>query len=763
MAEQTYYAHSLRNPDGTPRPQSEWEPLYTGDGKGHLERVGQLAAEFSDKFEAEEWGRLAGLWHDLGKYQEAFQRRLRGDDISVEHAGAGATHAARVSQSENSPLSFVIAGHHGGLPNLRNSEDTRLTPLKLRLKRNKASLNEVTTVAPIELLKHKSPQPPKWLKTQTASVEAQRRRGEFFTRMLFSTLVDSDSLVTAAFCNPDSLPPTYDRLETLRVRLDSHIDRLCQDSRPTEVNQVRRSVLEDCRAAASQSPNCFSLTVPTGGGKTLAAMSFALNHAVLHNRERVIVVVPYTSIIEQNAKQYADSLGAQNVVEHHSNLDDFDALDRDDETAVRRQRACENWDAPVIVTTTVQFFESLFANRRSRARKLHNIANSVVILDEAQCLPIDLLDPILDVLGELLKSYGITIVLSTATQPALHRREALPTGLPKAKEIVSNAARLSRQLRRVTVTWPQPDEESVSLDVIASRLVNHDAVLAIVHKRKDAADLARLVASDRSGDPLFHLSALMCAEHRRERIGEIHAALKKHRLDGSICRVVSTQLVEAGVDLDFPVVYRAMAGLDSIAQAAGRCNREGDLNEGQVIVFRGESQPPGLTLQHAAETTETLLKSSPNGLDICRPEIFDQFFRAFYATEPTDKRNVQRERAEWNFEMVARLVRLIEDGYQQPIVVLFNAVARRRADELRAAYKRFQPNIGRLLRGLQPFTVQIPPRDFQRLRAAGKIEDLLEDESVWVLDRGLYPSLYSDQFGLVVDEYAPIDIESLVL
>jgi len=349
----------------------------------------------------------------------------------------------------------------------------------------------------------------------------------------------------------------------------------------TPVNALRHEILTACRAAAKLEPGHFSLTVPTGGGKTLSSLAFALEHAVKHNLRRVIYVIPYTSIIEQNADVFKETVGDDQVIEHHSNLDE------DDSTSKARLSA-ENWDAPIIVTTSVQFFESFFAAKPSRCRKLHNIIGSVVVLDEAQLVPVEYLAPILQTMDLLNRRYRISFVISTATQPAFESREGFK-GLPmnSVREIISDIPRLYANLKRVEVEIPQNWVKTTRWEELATELLKEEQVLCVVSDRKSCRNLHKLMPIG-----TYHLSALMCGQHRSKIITEIKQKLK----EGAPVRVISTQLVEAGVDIDFPVVYRALAGLDSIAQAAGRCNREGKLTEkGRVVVFvPPKKSPPGI-------------------------------------------------------------------------------------------------------------------------------------------------------------------------
>ena len=430
------------------------------------------------------------------------------------------------------------------------------------------------------------------------------------------------------------------------------------------VNEVRRQVLADCRKMGRECERgVFTLTGPTGCGKTLAGMGFALEHAVAQGLNRVIVVIPYTSIIDQNAQVYRDVFGHQNVIDHHASLDP--------RTETGRNRiACENWDAPVIVTTSVQFIESLFANKTSRCRKLHNVVNSVVIFDEVQTLPIGHLIPILDVLKQLVANYKVSLILSTATQPALKYRRSLTCGFEKVTEIVSDLPGTYSALMRVKVNWPADLTTPVEWPSLAAELRRHDEVLCVVHRRDDARQLAALVPGS------IHLSALMCPAHRLSVIEGVKAKLaanRDHLTRGETIqpiRVVSTQLIEAGVDLDFPVVYRAAGGLDAIAQAAGRCNREGNLNGlGKVQVFVAPTEPPPGTPRLGLAVTRKMLAAEPS-LDPLDPQRFDRFFQELYFLQSSrDEQKTQGLREDWRFKSVAEAFEMIDNDGGEAVVV----------------------------------------------------------------------------------------------
>ncbi len=599
------------------------EPMahVTSEGRTHALRehlfgTAERAAEFAAVFGFRQWGRLAGLWHDLGKYAPAFQKKLEAaadEDAHLEavarvdHSTAGALHAVGRFQKAGRLLAYIAAGHHAGLPDWASDRTG-----------NRALVQRLADIQRLE--EAKAGGIPEDVLAQPFPVEKPRGLDPaFWVRMLFSCVVDADFLDTEAFFDPEraGARTTYPALSELKAPFEAYMARKQAAAPNTPVNRIRKAIFERCVEQAGASPGCFSLTVPTGGGKTLSSMAFALHHAAIHGHRRVIYVIPYTSIIEQTADQFRAIFGDA-VVEHHSNLDPGDEKLEN----TRSRLACENWDAPLVVTTSVQFFESLFAARPGRCRKLHNVAGSMVILDEAQLLPPEFLRPILFVLDELRTHYGVTLLLSTATQPALgpHTSSGFVfDGLEGIREIVPDPAALSRDLQRVEVRRSDKLGQALEWEELARCLAEHPSVLCIVNRRDDARRLWSLMP-----EGTFHLSALMCGAHRSRRIAEIKSRLAA----GQPTRVISTQLVEAGVDLDFPVVYRAMAGLDSIAQAAGRCNREGLLARGTVVVFTPPTQPPAGVLRHAAEVGERLLAQET--ADPLAPERFTAFFRELY-------------------------------------------------------------------------------------------------------------------------------------
>jgi CRISPR-associated endonuclease/helicase Cas3 len=730
--------------------EADWQVLahVAEDGRvhpliAHLNSTAERAAQFAGEFGCAGWGHLAGLWHDLGKYSPEFQRKIHaavGEDAHLEakarvdHSTAGALQAVDRFGPIGRILAYLAAGHHAGLPDW-TADEAGGAALEVRL-RNRFLLDEAKAGAiPPAILNHPPPN----------EKPASRTDPALWVRMIFSCLVDADFLDTEAFFEPGKAAQRgqFRHLRDLLSDFTTFMEGKTAHAEHTPVNRIRAEVLRQCIERGADAPGIFTLTVPTGGGKTLSSMAFALHHAAKHGQVRVLYVIPYTSIIEQMADEFRRIFG-EAVVEHHSNLD---VADEAKETP-RSRLACENWDAPIVVTTSVQFFESLFASRPSRCRKLHNIARSVVILDEVQLLPPEFLEPILHALRELVARYGVTLVLCTATQPALseHRSPSFHfQGLPAAREIVADPVGLHERLKRVEVVVPSNLAEPRTWKDLAAELQKQESVLCIVNRRDDARTLWELLPDD-----AFHLSALMCGAHRSERIAEIKERLKA----GLPTRVVSTQLVEAGVDVDFPVVFRALAGLDSIAQAAGRCNREGRLRRGRVVIFvppRGA--PAGLLRQAEGLGRQLLAEAVPDPL---APERFERYFRELYWMhgDRLDKERILddlRDReCRFAFRSAARKMRLIDEDAYAPVVVLWEEGAQLAGLLEAAGPERW------LLRKLQRYVVNLPRHVHRRLLDAGAIREV--HAGVFVQGHG---ALYDERLGFCADRsivYEPDDL-----
>jgi CRISPR-associated endonuclease/helicase Cas3 len=718
----------------------------------HLRGVAELAARFVEPFCPGAWGEIAGRWHDLGKYSPEFQAKIRAetgfDEFAeaepsagrVDHSTAGAVLAYEILGGKvgyalaTDAIAAVVAGHHAGLSDLFGALDQRIRAKAHFLARAKLGS------PPPELLLATLPEAPRCVRIGVPRDETVRD-WELWVRMLFSAVVDADSLDTEAFCDPQRSAERglFPLVSELGARLEDHLHHLC--GAPGAGAPARQRVQEAVRAAASRPPGVFTLTVPTGGGKTLASLLFGLRHAAAHGLGRVIVVPPYTSIIEQTADVYRRAIGVDSVVEHHG------ALDPRRDTR-RSALATENWDAPVVVTTAVQFIESLFANRRSRCRKLHNVARSVVVLDEAQTLPPDLLAPILDVLKALVRGYGVSLVLCTATMPALRRRQHFPHGFEAPVELAPEPEALADALRRVEVTWPASMDSSEPWDTLAQRVTAEPRVLAVVHRKADARLLTELLDRATGNSATRHLSGNMCPEHRATVLGEVRSALKQ----GEPIRVVATQLIEAGVDVDFPVVFRALAGLDSLTQAAGRCNREGRAASGRLEVFVPPTRPPRGAPAAGESVARGMLAADPD-LDLFSPAVHESFFRQLYASATLDGHGVQALRAERKFEQVAQAFRLIEDGATE-VVVPWG-----RGAELLSELERLGPD-RRRLRALQRFVVRVPGSVFQELGGAGALEEV---GGALTALRSTFSNLYTERFGLVVGAAPAADPEAFVV
>jgi len=681
-----FYAHSA---DNDPNP-ANWQEL-----EAHLRNTANLARKFAKPFKAGDWAAIAALLHDLGKYSDQFQQKLRATADAhieqkgkVQHSIVGAQQLVeKWRQGEGKILAYAVAGHHTGLPDGKSNEESSLAK---RLDRKLPYHFEW----PQKLLELPKPKIPFSPNTARMGFEIS-----FFIRMLFSALVDADFLDTERHMKPQrwALRKQEYSLEILGKKLAVHIRAIEKRSNRSSINRIRSQVLNNCIKAADLKPGLFSLTVPTGGGKTLSSMAFAINHATKYDKKRIIYVIPFTSIIEQNAAVFKEIFGDDNVLEHHSN---FEPKEEDHRTRL----ASENWDAPIVVTTNVQFFESFFAYRSSKCRKLHNIADSVVILDEVQVLPSELLLPCIEVIRELALHYGCSLVLCSATQPAIQKREDFAAGLDGVREIAENPEQLALLLKRVRVI----DLGRLTNAELTTRLQSHNKVLCIVNTRKHARLLYEQL---KDSDGLFHLSASLCPVDRSKILSEIRRRLKGR----GPCRVISTQLVEAGVDIDFPVVYRAIAGIDSVAQAAGRCNREGFLSCGRVFVFRPEEKLPSGYFRQKAQTSESIMRRFSE--DVLSLSAIEEYFRDYYWLQGNrlDSKQILQllqegaPRLDFPFRQIAERFRLIEDEYK-PVIVPRDDKAEELIEQIRYAQ-----SLRGFSRSLQRYTVQVCERDWQKL------------------------------------------------
>lgn len=724
-----YYAHSTDNPD-----KSDWQLL-----EDHLANVSRLAEEFADIFNAGQWGKYAGLLHDAGKATQAFQQRLEGKPDRVDHSTFGTRLAKERTGKLGLLLSYAIAGHHGGLPDGGNQR----TELHYRLQHNKIPED-------IELLLEMDG-PEDLTLPFTLSRERTGFSLSFFARMIFSCLVDADFLDTETFCSPHKAAFRPKKIKkqlfhNLSQRLDTFLQAKNQQADKTVVNTLRQTIFNQCKNKAKLPQKIFSLTVPTGGGKTFSSMAFALEHAVIHSLQRIIYAIPFTSIIEQNAKVFQEALGPEHILEHHCNYKENDTFE---EQAYNRKRGLvsENWDIPIVVTTNVQFFESLFSNKPSRCRKLHNIAGSVIVLDEAQAIPTEYLEPCVAALHELVENYGCTLLLCTATQPAFNDSNNLRMAFPEVTEIVENPESIFNKLRRTEVIFLG----KLTDDDLVEYLSKKQQTLCIVSTKAHARAIFEQLQGQ---EGLFHLSTNMYPIHRRSVLEDIRTRLKEKKP----CCVISTSLVEAGVDLDFPTVFRAMAGLDSIAQAAGRCNREGKMNGlGKVYVFE-EKKPVSMPwlkrcITRAGETLRTMPDAAPLDLKVMR-----RYFELLYDVQDLDNKQILNllnpplnKDLHIPFKEAAQLFRFIEDESVGVIVGDENE-AKELIQELR--YTEYPRST---IRKLQQYSVSVRSKDLALLIHSGAVEMIHEEYPVLC-----NKNVYDDHVGLCIDHGKTWNPESLI-
>lgn len=728
-----YIAHTRND-------QGERHALVT-----HLQSVSDLAADFATPLHAPELARCLGLWHDLGKFHPDFQRYLLNAEAGIrsrspDHKAAGVRVAL---EHDLGPIMLVLQGHHGGLKNIAD--------LRRWYEQCKDKTEKALSIAR-ETMDFR---PPEALALPDFVQQTAPHSAEFFFRMLFSALVDADFLDTEAHFNPDKSAHRGSDIDIaiLWRRFTNDQQQRFGNVQETTVNRSRREIYAACLEAATQPPGIFRLTVPTGGGKTRSSLAFALRHALEHGQRRVVVAVPYTTITQQTAKTYRDIFdgvedGELVVLEHHSSIaEQADEKDEYKPEVIRQRLAAENWDAPIIVTTTVQLFESLFANSTSQCRKLHHLANSVIILDEAQSLPANLLEPMLDALRELCTHYGSTVVLSTATQPAFDVFE--PFKALNAYEIVPEPERHFQILKRVQYEWHV--DEPLSWEDVATLMRTEAQALAICNTKQDALDL--LAALD---DPdALHLSTLLCGKHRMAVIDDVKQRLKA----GAPCRLVATQVVEAGVDIDFPLVLRALGPLDSIVQAAGRANREGKLEHGRVIVFEPADGgfPPG-AYRRAIQTTRTMLNTGP--LNMHHPKTMQQYFKKLYPLEDTpdsEGKIIQKKRAELDYPEVSRLFQMISDDTVDVVITAYGE--EKEQERLRAILNRLRAGAlptRKLFRRIQPYIVSISKYRVneyidQGFLSPSTLEGIPPGIWEWV---GKYNEVYGiSTAGMSVDEY----------
>jgi len=665
--------------------------------ENHAEGVAELASAFSREFGLPNWGKILGLLHDRGKEKTDFQRFIRinsGLDISAgKYSDKNHSHIGAILIENKYPDSFhlmsnAIAGHHRGL----YDHDT----LELLLKKHIPC--EVNTELP-----DIAPEKPsmKLLPTDISHL----------TRMLFSCLTDADYLDTERFMKPEDYISRTNSTELteLKVRLDKWLLRF-NAAPDTELNRIRTKINNICYSKSNVPCGFYELSVPTGGGKTISSMVWAINHAISKGKKRIIIAIPYTSIIVQTAEVMREIFGAENVLEHHSVVDE-------NKLSHKNKLAAENWDAPIVVTTNVQLFESIFANSPGKCRKLHSLSNSVVILDEVQNMPLSHLQPIVEALDSYVRLFGLSVLLCTASQPTLTgEHKGLGTTMfhgltDNIGQIIPSSLHLHEKLRRTTIEMPKALS---NMEETAQKISSHNQVLCIVNTRRIALELYKLLPPDES---TIHLSRMMCPKHIQETLCHMKTLLKSG--EGQTVRVISTQLIEAGVDIDFPIVYRQLAGLDSILQAAGRCNREGLKKEGVTQVFELDNfRAPGL-IGYATDAMREMLSLSPDS-DWQSPDTMAAYFHILYSKMPSfDKEgiiNLTKNPRNIPFETVARKFRLIDES-GTPVIINFGD-----SPNLVNTLHKYGPSKN-LTKALGLYSVTIRQHLFNKLHKAGIIEE----------------------------------------
>ena len=716
-----YISHIRKNQYG--------EIISYQSNEEHCIGVAELAKQFASEFGMGNWGYVLGILHDKGKEKKEFQEYIQ--DVNgipghkhwtkkgKAHAYVGALLAQGLyGKVATTFFGNAICGHHAGLydyfelDKMISSSDL---PSEVQMQTDAIQLNKAKFTLTENQINH-------------------------LVRVLFSCLVDADYLDTEKFMNVSSASQRghYKKLSELLILLEDHFCKLNNNSEDSTVNVIRRCVQEQCIKMSSGETGFYSLTVPTGGGKTLSSLLWAMRHAVCNGQKRIIIAIPYTSIIVQTASVLKSIFGEENVLEHHSQFTIDSIIDKD--IRLKAKLASENWDYPIVVTTNVQLFESMFSNKPSDCRKLHNIANSVIILDEVQTLPTDYLQPIVDALKSYQRMFGISVLFTTASQPVLSgliegcNPKAAFQGIDGITEIIPKEYALHDRLRRVCL---EIDNTGITYDEIADRLSRHDKVLCIVNTRNDAREIFERLPKE---GMTIHLSRMMCPRHVTKAIQEIKQALSYN--SETVIRVVATQLIEAGVDIDFPVVYRQEAGLDSILQAAGRCNREGKLDMATAYVF-------SLSVEHklygSIIDANNARLNMVNVNDWFAPETMTEYFRQLYCRKETfDKNDIKTllyKPAEMCFAEAAKKFRLIEETGKTVYVNMDDSlelIERLKSDGITYS----------LMKELSQYSVNIHERDFQKLNSYEAIEEVIEGIYV-VKDR----AQYDENIGLRLDNH----------
>lgn len=713
-----FYAHS------TNENQENWEFLLK-----HLNNVAEKTGNFCEKFGFGDIGKVAGLLHDLGKYQKSFQNKLLGKNIKLEHSICGAKEALKVfPRNIENPMNFfnremlayIIAGHHSGLPDFSSEDNnTAMSTLSARLKREvedfSAYKNELSINNKFDNF---------WTKEFNSYDNSENPFAiSILTRMLFSALVDADSLETEKFYTGKDRVQKYDLFKDLKQKLNEKFASF-PEAEKESLNEKRNEIKKYCEEKANLKKGLFSLTVPTGGGKTLSSAIFAVNHLLKNGHQRIIYVIPYTAIIDQIAKEFKEIFGEENVVEHHSNFTPEDNAGED----TPKFLATENWDAPIILTTNVQFFESLFSNKRGNCRKLHNIANSVIVFDEVQMLPIPLLKPCLKTIDILTRNFGCSALLMSATCP-----NYLPYMCKDAKitEINDNFINHYFALKRTSAEYIGKKTDSELIESIDK----NSQTLVVVNSRKHARALFELLTDCNK----YHLSTLMFPKHRKRTLQKI----KEDLLNNKPCIVISTQLIECGVDLDFQTVYRSLAGIDSIVQAGGRCNREGKRADSKVYIFESDADPKRGDIP-IYQSLARYICQNPENNDIFALENIKKYFvdlLKFKDKETDDhkilelfnivpvKNSSEDFYLQFGFATCNERFKYIEPVNKYDIIIPYDEDAKKLLNQV----KRGEGNLKLAYRKLGQYIVSVYSYEYQKLVDYNKLELLMEGNRLTVL------------------------------
>jgi len=738
----------------------------------HLRLVSLRASDFASAFSASDEAYLAGVLHDLGKYGENFQRRLKGELKGVDHWSAGAAHALNLYQLDGVAVALAIQGHHIGLQSATKDSLTDLSPDKLKAGHYSGLVPSYAT--PDLLYADDIDLPKPGTVTSIYQWGVNNASSMLDVRMLFSALVDADFLETEAWFNRDEKGERryrpagmqLDPKEALSALL-AYVQKLAKESRAAvEIIKMREQLFSACRNAGDKyGQGLFTLTAPTGSGKTLAMLAFALAHAARHNLRRIIVVLPYLTVIEQTVATYREVfrtfLGDHDlkryVLEDHSlSPGRTDAAHVDDDTNLERLFS-ENWDAPIVVTTNVQFLESLFSNRPAACRKLHRLARSVVLFDEVQTLPIRLVIPTLGTLSRLTERYAVSVVFATATQPAFtyldHQVKKQSTLGWQPREIVSDSGALFTVAKRNRIEWYQHGEP-IAWDEIADMVARGHEALCVVNTKRQAKLLFEKVKA-RCPEGVFHLSTNMCPLHRKQTLDRVRTLLQQNRP----CYLVSTQCVEAGVDIDFPVVFRSLGPLDAIVQAAGRCNRNALWKNSNVYIFLPQDESyPDSAYEQATDVAASLFKARGyEKLGAAELELFDRYYKELYSVRGINSAHYQNDELleaiqRQDFVKVGQLYRVIPQDTLNALVPYDKGAFHRLAAEAREQGLSYQwiinarPHSVSLFRPRSPTDplyfclepISIRPGKSERLSNEWYIYRKEED---YDLETGLNPSL----------------------